>query len=500
MSIASHTLRPCRLSRGVLVLWLFFCGWAASPVSAQTATNRWLSLKDLLNKWEKTPLNDVLLTATNGDLTAEHYVGYCYAEGLRTDRNPKAAVYWYERALRSGYLPSANNLGVVYQRGLLGASDWEKAAYYYNYAADRGLVKAQSNLGFLYQARGRPQEAFQAFQKAADDGSFEAMTQLYLCYYDGNGVAVDRARAMEWLVKAAHGGDAYAQCLLGYHCEFPDWQTNAAGQMTFEPKLQEAAHWYKLSADQDWAGGQYHLGLLYLKGTFVELDEERGLELVRAAADKGIDEAVRDLAGLYAQGIGEPRNENDTPMKLLERDHAWEDLMTRYEFGLGTAPDLVVASACYCKMILSDTRSFSSDGLAGLAEFKPRHHIWGNRVSSVTDRHGLNIYGPPIDSNGLPDDDLARVLSLYLKSAKGDGGSARQLAGFYLNGNHAPKSAPKAWAWLTIAVQYGCADASAEKSRLETQMTPDELKAGGQFLAEYTQDLKPAAAAISRSF
>src|SRR5579863_1010910 len=264
MNLKKHMCFKCwRVFRGALAVLALICVCSGTSVSAQTTTNHWLSLKDLLNKWEKTPLNEILAAATNNDLTAEHYMGYCYAEGLRTDQNVGMAVFWYERALSGGYVPSANNLGLMYQRGLLGSVDWGKAIYYYTYAADRGIATAQANLGFAYQGLGRQLEAFEAFRKAAKEGSLNGMTQLYFCYHDGNGVTVDRDKAMQWLTKSAQGGDPYAQCLLGYSCEFPDWQTNVNGQMYFMPNLHQALHWYRLSADQGWAGGQYHLGQLY---------------------------------------------------------------------------------------------------------------------------------------------------------------------------------------------------------------------------------------------
>ena len=48
------------------------------------------------------------------------------------------------------------------------------------------------------------------FRKAADAGDAEAMFNLGYCYYNGNGIAEDRAKAKQLWSKAADMGHEYA--------------------------------------------------------------------------------------------------------------------------------------------------------------------------------------------------------------------------------------------------------------------------------------------------
>jgi TPR repeat protein len=465
---------------------------AQTPVPPATTTNG-VPLSDLLKKWEHTSLDDVERLANSGDLTAQHYLGYCNAEAFRMTRNPQVGAAWYKRAMRGGYLPSANNLANLHLRGMLGMRDLDQAIRYYNFAIERGYVPAQVNLGRLYQIEGRQTDAFRAFQKAAEQDSTDAMTELYRCYWVGRGVPSDHAKAMEWLTKAAEANDPEAQCLMGYRCETREWKGEGENRRLTPKKPLEAFRWYRRSAEQNWPGGLYHLGLCYLKGDVVERDEARALELIRTAADEGVEDAIHDLARLYARGIGEPRSEQDRPMALLRRIGAWGDLMVRYEHGLGTREDLVEAARCYSKLALSGSSYYHSpDNLADKVEFKPVQRSWGNPMMSAPDGHG-QLTGPSGDSSHPPSDDVLRALSLILKAAKGDGQSAERIGEKYALGDGAEQSAVKAWAWFTVAAQNGAPKAGEKAKALSAHLTDAETTAGREYLQDLRKELKQVA-------
>lgn len=490
---ASRTLLP--------VVFLTFVLSVVPLVSAQSlpvlaTTTNGLSLRELLKKWENTTLDEVERRATNGDLTAQHYLGYCNAEGLRMAQNPPIGVAWYERALRGGYLPSANNLGLLHQRGLLGTKDLGQAVRYLNYAAERGLALAQMNLGRLYEEEGQPTEAFRAFQKAADQGSTDAMTALYRCYWGGKGVAKDHGKAMEWLTKAAEANNPYAQCLMGYRCESQEWEGEGENRHLTPKRNIEAFRWYRRSAEQDWAGGLYHLGLCYLAGEVVKRDEARGLELIRAAADKELNDAMRDLAGLYARGVGEPRHEQDRPVALLQRAGAWAELQMRYEHGLGTGQDFVAAARCHAKLLLTgDSYYRSPEDLVKYLEFRSPQRSWGTPMRGAPDGHA-QLMGPPRDRDDVPGDDVLRALSLYLKSARADGKSAERIGDKYTTGDGVEQSSPKAWAWFSIAAQNGAVAGREQAAKLAARLGESEMAAGREYLRELRSDLEKVAAVV----
>ena len=535
--------------------------------AASNTTTNWLTLPELLEKWDPVPLAEVQRLAEGGDTTAQHYLGYCNAEGLRVPQNPSEGASWYRRALQGGYIPSANNLGLLYYRGLLGTNDFTKAAEYFRFAAERGLAQSQMNmgvlyrdgagvaadpkealrwfrlaanqghpeamveigrsyrfgwgvefdfdeairwlekaaneqnssfarlnLGLLYEDNGNFRKALPFYQQAAEEGETDAMIQLYFCYWNGDGVPADHAKAMEWLKNAADARSPYAECLMGYRCEQVEWVGEDSERHWTRPDLQGALRWYRRSAEQGWAGGQYHLALMYLEGKVVERDEARALELIRAAADQNHEAALIELANLYAQGIGEPRGDSERPVALLECTGAWEDLQLRYENGLGTERDLVMASRCFCERSLNE-RYYSpyNYDLADLIEFKPGvSRFLITRNISPRDGH-VTILGPTHRSDAAASDDLLRVLSLYLKSARGDGSAAFRIGEMYENGSDTPKSASSAWVWFSIAEQNGNAEARDKIRVLEKQMSADEIKSAQNRFSSVSADLKEVA-------
>ncbi|MEM9104159.1 MAG: peptidoglycan-binding protein [Pseudomonadota bacterium] len=66
--------------------------------------------------------------------------------------------------------------------------------------------------------------------------------------------------------------------------------------------LQEAAKWYRLSADMGFAPAQYRLANFYEKGTGVDRDVSRALTWYQMAAEQGNASAMHNLAVLYAMG------------------------------------------------------------------------------------------------------------------------------------------------------------------------------------------------------
>jgi len=497
--------KPGRLiGGGCLLLSLL---WSSVLLAAETNTvkppvaTHWPNMAELRKSLDSVPLPEIEQRAAGGELSTAHYLGYCYMEGLRVPKNPEKGVRLYEQALKGGYIPSANNLGIVYLNGWLGAKEPAKAADYFRFAAEKGLASAEGNLGTLYRdGTGVDRdlaEAVRHFQKAADAGSSWAMTRLYECYWDGAGVPADRARAMDWLAKAALAGDPGGQCELGYRRSFQNDITDSAGnQSTLPPNPREAFHWFRLAAEQNLPAAQYHLGLCYLRGEGTAVDEARGLELIRSAADQGFDEAIHDLVDLYTQGIGTPRNLADQPIPLLERRHNWISVACRLENGIGTERDLVKAARYYCRWLEKPRVSRydkEAKKLGEFVEFKPNRCPEGlSKFFSTSE--GNTIHELVIDFG--TSDDAWRVLSLYLKSATGHGEAACLIGQRYLDGEEVPKSAPSAWAWFTVARQNGSAEAGKQLDTLAHQMSPDETAAGQKALASLEEELKAASQAL----
>lgn len=94
--------------------------------------------------------------------------------------------------------------------------------------------------------------------------------------------------------KEAENGDPGAQCRMG---EF-----HLYGLNTVTIDYAQAARWFTLAADQEFARGMGKLGLLHEIGLGVTMNESRAVVLYREAAERGDASARLSLAVLYENG------------------------------------------------------------------------------------------------------------------------------------------------------------------------------------------------------
>ncbi|HAO78653.1 MAG TPA: hypothetical protein DCQ92_06690 [Verrucomicrobia subdivision 3 bacterium] len=421
--------------------------------------------------------------AERGFAQAQANLGILYRDGTGVQRDPAAAMKWFRRAAEQGHSIAMVEIGRLYRFGVGVDTNFAEAENWFQKVAAKDDPLGLLNLGLLYEQQERSGRAVALYQRAADNGSSDAMAQLYLCYWEGRGVTTDRAKAMEWLTKAAATDNPFAECLLGYRCEYTEWEGNGASRRLPPPNLIGALKWYRRAAEKNWAGGQYHLGLLYLDGKVVERDEARGLELVRAAADQGLHDAIEELAGLYARGIGEPRSEMERPIRLFERTGSAEEVSFRYDYGLGTGRDVVSAAQWHCRAVL---RGNYPESLVGKIYFEPPKRN-GVSIVNAPDRQEVTIYKPSTSEN--PSDETLRALSLYLKAALGDAASALQIGNICLTGQNAPKSMTNAWAWFNMAARKGSTEAAGKIAGLESQMSAEAMKSARQQFSNLNAEL-----------
>jgi clan AA aspartic protease (TIGR02281 family) len=111
-------------------------------------------------------------------------------------------------------------------------------------------------------------------------------------------VAADRAAEIERLKPVAENGQAAAQYQLGL--------LYADGK-----DLPEAAHYYKLAAEQDHHEAQARLALLNCNGTGVPKNAEECVRLLKLAAEAGVTLAEVNLAARYLTGDGVSTNHHE---------------------------------------------------------------------------------------------------------------------------------------------------------------------------------------------
>lgn len=167
--------------------------------------------------------------------------------------------------------------------------------------ADRGNADAQYELGLrLYEGQGIAKDekkAVEWFQKAADQHNLPAMNALGHVYEFGQGIAKDEKKAFEWYKKAATYGNAQAQQNLSECYE--------AGKGVEKDPV-EALKWLERAAHQDFAPSQAAYAWRLEKGEGVEKNTSEAAAWYLKAAQNGLIPAMTHLAYMYYTGTGVP--------------------------------------------------------------------------------------------------------------------------------------------------------------------------------------------------
>ena len=122
-------------------------------------------------------------------------------DAASTATNVNAALEWFKKAAALGDRDAFIPLGDWCRynpRKAEGQPAWE----WYKKAVDAGVDEALVPLAQCYQRLGKKRKAFRLAQRAADEGSVQAIFLLSLWYEDGLGVAKDVHKAQELNARA----------------------------------------------------------------------------------------------------------------------------------------------------------------------------------------------------------------------------------------------------------------------------------------------------------
>jgi TPR repeat protein len=159
--------------------------------------------------------------------------------------------------------------------------DYQAAFREWKAAADKGQPEAQYDLGLLY-AKGLGvqrdlQVAQQWYEAAATQGNAQAEYSLGQMYAQGWGIPANQASTLRWM-EMANGSN-------GDNQDDPGWLAiEGYGTAT---DFTKAAYWYRLAADQGHAEAQYDLARLYSDGKGVPRDHTQAFKLAQMSARRG---------------------------------------------------------------------------------------------------------------------------------------------------------------------------------------------------------------------
>jgi uncharacterized protein len=153
----------------------------------------------------------LLLQAANaGYVHSQNLVGYCYSEGLGTQKDPGLALYWFRAAAQDHHKEALFNLALAYENGEGIVANPRRAVACYKQAAKLGDVPAQCNLGVAYLAglgvRPDSNRGIYWTRKASQNGDAKAQYNLAMEYLSGARLPRNMKHAKALLSRAAKQG------------------------------------------------------------------------------------------------------------------------------------------------------------------------------------------------------------------------------------------------------------------------------------------------------
>lgn len=265
-----------------------------------------------------------------------------YSLGRHFDRihEYEKALYWFERAALQDYGEAQCYMGSYRLEGRGGIQDVEQAREWFVRGMENGVAEAEYMVGYFY-AEGiackiDENKAFECFLNAAKMGCENAINMVALCYENGVHVAADKTLAEKWrkfkgnrkifeepaveppepirddgeelyqsarrclaekdfegsamfYKRAAETGHIRAMCSYG-KCLY-------TGSGTAKDPA-EAFRWFSRAADLNSPIAQYNLGVMYLKGVYVQKDLKTAKEYFEKAVQNGHEDAAKILKKL----------------------------------------------------------------------------------------------------------------------------------------------------------------------------------------------------------
>lgn len=246
-----------------------------------------------------------VLSGKQGNPYALGNLAISYQAGFGVEPDSARAVGLFDRALKEGNTTLfadledlangddifyASYVGSCYKRGLGVKKNIGKAAVYYEKAANLGSVPAMCELGILYRESKKPDKAYEWFEKAAKANN---LTGIYYCgdmLQKGEGVAQDKEKGFNMLLRAADEGFAQAQYAVG--------NSYSTGDGVAQNDIL-AAQWYQKAANNGSNRAQYAIGMAYATGNGVEVNYANAAAWLAVATQKNY---TRQMKAAFAEG------------------------------------------------------------------------------------------------------------------------------------------------------------------------------------------------------
>ena len=291
--------------------------------------------------------------AGNNHTGCQVVLAVLYFKGYGVEQNRKKAFSFSQKSADQSDAVGIRLLGLCFRDGI--ERNIPQAIEYLNRAIEQNDVESMVCLGDLFHYIERFKNISEAvgwYERAAQQGSGDAMKELGICYCQGfvgnnNGTegTPDYKNVVFWFRKSAEAGNAAGQNELGL-C----YSTG----LGVAKSLPDAFKWYKMAADQGLPVAQYNVGNCYYNGWGTSVDKSQAFKCFKAAAEQNDLEAQNNLAYCYHYGDGVPVNYKEAVSwwtRVAEQGNVngQYNLAVCYENGEGCSKNLYLARQWYQK-------------------------------------------------------------------------------------------------------------------------------------------------------
>ncbi|MEO9190145.1 MAG: SEL1-like repeat protein, partial [Acetobacteraceae bacterium] len=339
--------------------------------------------------------------------------------------------------------------------------------------------------------RGRIGPSFRLMSRAARAGLAEAEYRIGRCYLEGGGVPVSRADAVRWLGKAGEQGYVEAQSLLAtlyLHGLVATARGHGAAANLFDsnesaasPDYQEAARWARKAAEGGSADGQALLGYILTSGPETVRDADAAREWYRKSAEAGCPQGALGYALALGQMPGGEEHNKEIVAWLRKAGEA--DLPTALfllgeitDRGFCVPRDRAVATELYRRAAEKGHRSGQARyGLAlmegaGIAANPVDGETWLRKAALAGDPEAAALVGDLYARGGpLPPNYAEAAMWFRRASEAGHKGASRALGMLYLTGAGVPRDEREAAHWFRLSADAGDARAQIDLANLVRQ-------------------------------
>ncbi|WFU46999.1 tetratricopeptide repeat protein [Sinorhizobium terangae] len=239
-----------------------------------------------------TAMDLALPRAQLGDPAAQTLVASILEQGLGVARNAKEAAFWYGQAANNGDPAAMFKYALILVEGRYVKRDRKKSEELMKKAADLGNASAQFNYGQTLVADMPGEKGLKAampyYEKSAEQGIADAQYALSQIYINVDGIEENkRARAREWLLRAARAGFDTAQLDIAI------WFVEG---IAGDRNLEEGFAWMKRAAEGGNVVAQNRLSHLYVNAIGTRPDPVEAAKWYVLSRRAGLkDDALEDF-------------------------------------------------------------------------------------------------------------------------------------------------------------------------------------------------------------